>query len=81
MLVKKRVVYLCAANPICCLWREWNLPGLDAAASLLGIEHDVLALLVNLIEAFVESLLRLMSGVKLPKTFYETMTIQTVLQP
>jgi hypothetical protein len=81
MVAKKRPVYLCAANPKGCLWREWNLPGLDAAASLLGVEHDVLALLVKLIEDFPESLLGLMSGVKLPKTFYEKMTIETVLQP
>ena len=44
-------------------------------------EYDVLALLVKLIEALAERLLGLVSGVKLPKTFYKTKTIQTVLQP
>jgi hypothetical protein len=75
------MVHLSAPNPECCLWREGNLPRLEAMALLLGIEHNVLALLVNLIEALAKGLLRLMSRVKFSKTFYETMMIQAVLQP
>jgi hypothetical protein len=78
MVAKKRAVYLCAANPKGCLWRDWYSPQLDAAAS---VEHDVLALLVKLIEALAESSLGFVSGVKLPKMSYERVMIKTVLQP
>jgi hypothetical protein len=81
MVPEKRTVYLSAPNPERCLWREGNSPRLEATALLLGIEHNVLALLVKLIEALAEGLLGLMSRVNFSKTFYETMTIQAVLQP
>jgi hypothetical protein len=57
------------------------LPWLDAAALLLGVEHDILALLVKLIEVLTEGLLGLVSGVQLFEALYEMMTIQTILQP
>ncbi len=50
-------------------------------AFLLRVEHDVFALLVKLIEALTEGLLGVASGVQLSEVLYESVTIQTILQP
>jgi hypothetical protein len=50
-------------------------------AFLLGVEPDVFALLVKLIEALTEGFFGDASGVQLSEALYESVTIQTILQP
>jgi hypothetical protein len=57
MVTKKRTIYLRALNPESCLWREQNSPRIKAAEFLLCVFHYVLALLVELVQAFAEGLL------------------------